>query len=301
MKKTFYSNGKLLLTGEYTVLDGSSAFALPTKFGQSLQIEPSGNDVLHWKSLDANGSVWYEDTIVIEEIKNNSYRGENFVTKQLTEILYTAHNTNPAILNTGYNAVTELTFPRNWGLGTSSTLINNIAQWFSIDAYRLLWKSFGGSGYDIACAQNNSAIIYFIERGFPVVAPVNFNPDFADKLYFVYLNQKQDSRKAITAYRERKSGLTDTIKKVTAITRAIPLADNINRFSALLDEHEAIMTEILGVPTVKEQLFPDFKGTLKSLGAWGGDFILAVAKDNPTVYFKEKGYNTVIPYHEMIL
>ena len=117
----------------------------------------------------------------------------------------------------------------------------------------------------------------------------------------MYLNQKQDSRKAITAYRERKSGLTDTIKKVTAITRAIPLADNINRFSALLDEHEAIMTEILGVPTVKEQLFPDFKGTLKSLGAWGGDFILAVAKDNPTVYFKEKGYNTVIPYHEMIL
>ena len=173
MKKTFYSNGKLLLTGEYAVLDGAKALALPTKHGQSLQVEPSESDTLYWKSLDADGSIWYEDTILINDIKNNSYQGENSVTKQLTEILYTAHNVNPEILNNGYNIVTELTFPRNWGLGTSSTLINNIAQWFNIDAYQLLWKSFGGSGYDIACAQNNSPIIYFIERGLPVVIPVN--------------------------------------------------------------------------------------------------------------------------------
>jgi hypothetical protein len=30
-KKKFYSNGKLLITGEYLVLDGAKAFALPTK------------------------------------------------------------------------------------------------------------------------------------------------------------------------------------------------------------------------------------------------------------------------------
>jgi mevalonate kinase len=28
----FYSNGKLLLTGEYLVLDGAKSLALPTKF-----------------------------------------------------------------------------------------------------------------------------------------------------------------------------------------------------------------------------------------------------------------------------
>jgi hypothetical protein len=39
MKQTFYSNGKLLITGEYLVLNGSFA----TKFGQSLIIEEASN------------------------------------------------------------------------------------------------------------------------------------------------------------------------------------------------------------------------------------------------------------------
>ena len=34
-------------------------------------------------------------------------------------------------------------------------------------------------------------------------------------------------------------------------------------------------------------LFNDFKGAIKSLGAWGGDFILATAKQDPTAYFKD--------------
>jgi hypothetical protein len=55
---------------------------------------------------------------------------------------------------------TQLTFPRQWGLGTS-TLIN-IAQWTQINAFTLLKSSFGGSGYDIACAQNDEPIIYQI-------------------------------------------------------------------------------------------------------------------------------------------
>jgi hypothetical protein len=36
MKQTFYSNGKLLITGEYLVLDGAKAFALIwTKFNMN--------------------------------------------------------------------------------------------------------------------------------------------------------------------------------------------------------------------------------------------------------------------------
>ena len=42
-KKTFYSNGKLLITAEYLVLDGAKAFALPTKFGQNLIIEETNH------------------------------------------------------------------------------------------------------------------------------------------------------------------------------------------------------------------------------------------------------------------
>ena len=48
-------------------------------------------------------------------------------------------------------------------------------------------------------------------------------------------------------------------------------------------------------------LFPDFDGVIKSLGAWGGDFVMVISNENPTDYFMEKGYETVIPYEEMIL
>ena len=34
----FYSHGKLLLTGEYLVLDGALALAVPCKLGQSLTV-----------------------------------------------------------------------------------------------------------------------------------------------------------------------------------------------------------------------------------------------------------------------
>jgi hypothetical protein len=53
--------------------------------------------------------------------------------------------------------------------------------------------------------------------------------------------------------------------------------------------------------TVKEALFPDFKGIIKSLGAWGGDFVLVISKENPNEYFIAKGYETIIPYDQMIL
>ena len=39
MEKTYYSNGKLLLTGEYVVLDGAEALAVPTRFGQNLTVK----------------------------------------------------------------------------------------------------------------------------------------------------------------------------------------------------------------------------------------------------------------------
>ena len=61
------------------------------------------------------------------------------------------------------------------------------------------------------------------------------------------------------------------------------------------------MSNILEMQTVKESLFSDFPGTIKSLGAWGGDFVMAILDENPKDYFASKGYNTVIPYDEMIL
>jgi mevalonate kinase len=68
MKKTFYSNGKLLITGEYVVLDGAKALALPTKFGQNLIIDEGNNELITWKSFDKDGSIWFEDNIPFSSI-----------------------------------------------------------------------------------------------------------------------------------------------------------------------------------------------------------------------------------------
>ena len=61
------------------------------------------------------------------------------------------------------------------------------------------------------------------------------------------------------------------------------------------------MSNILELQTIKESLFPDFDGVIKSLGAWGGDFVLVIARENPTDYFKEKGFETIVSYQDMIL
>ena len=75
----------------------------------------------------------------------------------------------------------------------------------------------------------------------------------------------------------------------------------IEEFEELVNMHEAILSDALGIPTVKKELFSDYKGSIKSLGAWGGDFILATGNSSASDYFKNKGYFTVIPFREMIL
>ncbi|MES2748112.1 MAG: GYDIA family GHMP kinase [Bacteroidota bacterium] len=304
MKKTFYSNGKLLITGEYVVLDGAIALALPTKFGQNLSIEEGKNDIIQWKSVDADGSIWFQDNIPFSSvIRKDRYDDVHNIKNTLIEILHEAYLMNADFINLskGYHITTELTFPKFWGLGTSSTLLNNIAQWLQIDAYELLKRSFGGSGYDVACAQNDSAIKYQLINEKPVVENILFNPSYSNKIYFVYLNRKQSSKAAITSYMAKQGDLKKTIEKINALTQTVIAAKEPKEFAIALQQHEIEMSTVLEIQTVQEALFEDFSGVIKSLGAWGGDFVLAISKENPTSYFKERGYEVVIPYGEMIL
>ena len=304
MKKQFYSNGKLLITGEYLVLDGAKAFALPTKFGQNLIVEKGSNKEFYWKSYDSDSSIWFEDTILFSEITTAEKTEEDSIRATLIKILREAYLLNSHYINesNGFKITTQLNFPRNWGLGTSSTLINNIAQWLEIDAFSLLNNSFGGSGYDIACAQNNNPIVYILDRGKPTVEKVVFDPVFTSNIYFVYLNKKQSSKIAIAAYhRNKKNNLAETIAKIDCITQEILIASNVQSFAKAITKHELAISAIIETPTVKDTLFPDFTGVIKSLGAWGGDFVMVIFEDNPAEYFAAKGYETIVAYEDMIL
>jgi mevalonate kinase len=298
----FYSNGKLLITGEYLVLDGAISLALPTKYGQDLKVEKVTRPFLIWESFDQNGSKWFHSKFELPTLKPD-LDSNNEIVQTLESILKEAQRLNPEFLSdgTGFHIKTKLSFPKNWGLGTSSTVINNIAEWANVDAFELLKNSFGGSGYDIACAQNNSPILYSWNDDGPTVESVKFNPNFKDRLYFVHLNKKQDSKEGIKAYKNVRKRSGDFTEEISAISRQLLNCTNLSDFDKLLAEHEKIIASILTKIPVQQELFSDYFGQTKSLGAWGGDFILATGNKDTRKYFKSKGFETVISYQDMIL
>ena len=194
---------------------------------------------------------------------------------------------------------TKLQFPRDWGLGSSSTLINNIAQWSEVNAFELLFNSFGGSGYDIACAQSDQPITYKLNQGSPQFETVNFDPEFKDRLYFVHLNKKQVSSESIKSYKKKKVR-PDIIKDISNLSKSLLSVSSLEVFNDILKKHESMIAGILDIEPVQQRLFPDFPGQIKSLGAWGGDFILATGDASTQSYFNQKGFHTVIPFTSMI-
>lgn len=306
----FYSNGKLLLTGEYVVLDGATSLALPTTFGQDLVVQSIKEPLLIWESYDERGITWFQAEfrmsdlrIVSETFNSETDNSKETLAISLQKIILHAQRMNPKFLNskTGFHIKTNLSFPRNWGLGTSSTLIHNIASWAEVDPYELLFASFGGSGYDIACAQNDTPISYQLKDKKPIVKAINFKPIFSDQLYFVHLNVKQNSRSGIKKYREFDTDKENVIQDISTITDEMVNCDNLSEFERMLKAHEQIISKVIHNKPIQELVFKDYFGQTKSLGAWGGDFILATGNQDTPAYFKEKGFETVVSYKDMIL
>ena len=88
------------------------------------------------------------------------------------------------------------------------------------------------------------------------------------------------------------------INKISSITNEIINSKTIEEFEYYIDEHEVITGEYIQGETVKSKYFSDYKGSIKSLGAWGGDFVLATRKNKN--YFFEKGFDTILSYSEII-
>ncbi len=93
-----YSNGKLLLTGEYVVLDGATSLAVPTKFGQDLIIEPIKDSQLIWGSFTHTGECWFEASFDLPKLRltsatfNSDKEGSaEFIAETLRDILQEAN------------------------------------------------------------------------------------------------------------------------------------------------------------------------------------------------------------------
>ncbi|CAA0166934.1 GYDIA family GHMP kinase [Tenacibaculum maritimum] len=306
----YYSNGKLLLTGEYVILDGAKSLAVPTKLGQDLTVQAIKEKQLIWGSFTNTGICWFEAIFDLPKLRliSCTYQSDKegsseLIAETLLNILQEAKKLNPSFLATenGFIIKTNLSFPQNWGLGSSSTLINNIAHWANINPFSLLRNSFSGSGYDIACAQHNTPIFYKLEAQKPIIDNVNFNPTFSEELFFIHLNKKQNSREGIAQYKKNKKDIKYEITTISNLSTAFVKANSSKDLSYVITEHEQIISGIIKLPPVKKNLFGDYFGAIKSLGAWGGDFILAIGNKDTPSYFQKKGFNTIIPYSNMVL
>lgn len=302
----YFGHGKLLLSGEYFVLDGALSLALPTKFGQSLSVSYSHSfsPTLSWKSYDVNGNLWFDSKYEFWHFKCLDEKPSEEALF-LQKILQQVRKQNSHFLrdNVDVKVETRLGFPISWGLGSSSSLVYNIAQWAYISPFELLFKTLGGSGYDIACAQSDGPILYKKTTSGPNWSPIYFNPHFKDQLHFVYLGKKQNSRDAIKDYSKKRPFESGLITKISELTQEFATAETLKHFQLAINNHEQLVSETLGMDTVKEKLFSDFPGSVKSLGAWGGDFVLVASELSTSKvkeYFLNKGLDVVYRFEDLI-
>lgn len=300
------AHGKFLLTGEYFVLNGAEALAIPLKRGQRLSVKsfPEGN-LLHWKSLDEKGQRWFEASFSLPDLAVVQCSDEA-IAGRLQRLLTHAASARPDFFSSqkSHAVTTRLEFPRQWGLGTSSTLVWLVAKWLDIDPFELQFKTFGGSAYDIACAGASGPLRYSLVNGKPSWQEVPYAPAFASQMWFVYLGQKQDSRQEIARFRSRGEPSPRMVEEISALTRRWLQCRTLDELQQVIVQHEQRVGHFLGRKPVQARLFPDFSGTVKSLGAWGGDFVLAVSMEAPEAvqrYFRQKGLDTCLNWSELVL
>ncbi|MCF8235258.1 MAG: hypothetical protein K9G67_08790 [Bacteroidales bacterium] len=303
--QSHYANGKLLLTGEYFVLEGAKSLALPLKYGQRMKIRKTekGEHLVNWKTFVPD-RLWLECEFAVpslEILSSSDQRKSQF----LSELLRAAKKLKPGFPQKAiYDVEAQIDFNIEWGWGSSSSLIANVAAWTGLDPFELHFEISGGSAYDIACANSTGPILYQLKEDQPMFHRVNFDPVFKQHIFFVYLGRKQKSSAAVKAFQDKKAGYREEINRISQLTEAITQTNSLNEFNRLVEEHEQIVSAAMQMPTIKESRFKDFQGSLKSLGAWGGDFAMATCtgdEERLKKYFFEKGLKTIFLFEDIVL
>ncbi len=307
------ANGKFLLTGEYAVLDGALAVALPLRRGQWLEAqmtESREQPVLHWQALDRHNQVWFSAKFSLPGFDCLA-SNDHAVAGRLRQMFLHASAGHESLppgekpdWSRSWQVTTRLDFDRSWGLGTSSTLVALMADWLKVNPYLLLEATMGGSGYDIACAWAQGALTYrrsLLSLAEPEVKQIELSAEVLQGLSFIFLNQKMDSRAAIQAYRAKPS-TTSFIERVSELSRAWVEAKNLPQAQQIMQAHESLLGERLGQIPIQKRLFAGFPGAVKSMGAWGGDFVLA-ATHQPISEVRRwcagRGFHTVFSWQEL--
>lgn len=306
MIRNYYSNGKLLLSGEYLVLYGAGSLVVPLKVGQQMKVIATGleaNPVIRWEAYVLN-VPWFHAEISIKGLKILT-TNEEHVAIQLLKLLEETRKLNPILFEKGfgYEIITHTGFDHNWGFGSSSALVANMAQWALIDPFELHFRTSGGSGADVAGAVSPGPVVYRLANNVPQYYRVDFKPSFIDHILLVYTGKKQITSVSVDFFKNNPGVSDKVIEEIDELTLAMTQTESITDFMEIMAEHEKILSGILSMDPVKTH-FPDFPGEIKSLGAWGGDFIMAVSESAPEEiidYFDGKNMHTVFSLKQLLM
>ena len=299
--REFRANGKLLLTGEYLVLLGATALALPLRFGQKMMVEPSANGTLCWESYSPSGR-WF--SAKLDTVAFTVQSADSMVpATRLSQLLAAARKLNPCFLagDEGCKVKTEANYPPEWGLGSSSTLCHLIASWAAVDPWKLHSLVSNGSGYDIACAGRPDLLFYRLKEGIPEVTPATPGRALCHHTWFAYLGNKQDSHNEVSSFLSAPGHAVNQVEQISRLATGICRAETADELISLAGHHESVMAAILKREPIARR-FPSFPGTVKSLGAWGGDFAMFISGHEPrevTGYLQRQGFPVVFSYMDI--
>lgn len=293
-----------MLSGEYAVLDGATCIGLPTKLGQHITVKPQRGSDLTWRSFDVDGTEWFKSKISLYDFGAVDTTDEA-ISNTLKKYLKGAVRLNCEFLDkwNGFKVETRLEFSKDWGLGSSSTVLDLIAQWADVDPLQLYFKVENGSGYDIICGAADKPITYQISEDSVSYKEVDLPYDFIDQLYFVYTGKKQSSKQGIKSYISHVKNKKSFANEIDVISKELLTVTKQADFDKLIQEHESIVSSYMSMECVQKSMFPDFDGVVKSLGAWGGDFVLvSTSMDSSDVikYFSKYKLDSVISFGELI-
>jgi len=292
------SHGKLMISGEYAVLHGARALAVPVRFRQHLYVEPMEGDNIHWESYLPDGSLWMKADYSLDLTRQTAGKRTSD-SRLIMQLLSVVRSLQPHLFRRGHFLKTVLEFSPQWGMGTSSSLVANLAKWAQVNPFEILDRSFGGSGYDVAVSTGGRHVLFEIRNGKRMWTFTEWNPAFAGDIFFVHLNRPQSTAKVLKKYKNLRFK-QEQIQQISRLTEQMRQAPDASTFSHLISEHEKLLSKILKRPTVKDSLFPGFRGAIKSLGAWGGDMMMAVGDKHTPAYFRDKGYPVIFPFQELI-
>jgi mevalonate kinase len=299
--ESLFSHAKLILMGEYAVLHGSNAICLPLKTGQKLEIKNNIPGQIHWK--------WSFEKNILTDITLESESLEILETKAgnaqwAVDLILYIRQQNPVFLrDKGCSLHFVNFFPPQWGLGSSSATISSLCRFAGVNPYVVNEKLMGGSGADIACTTAPKWFLYRRSLPQPELWQIPTEFQFPENTFFIYSGQKQETAGHLKSMVQTNSKFNNALwSEVDKFILRFIAASALPEAFKIIDDHELLIASQIQKQPIGN-LFKDFPGKVKSLGAWGGDFFMAMSQQPHEFvknYFSKKGFDKVFLWKDFV-